>query len=393
MRHFLSFLSLLSLAHPGVKAQDEDFFNFGPDALSYLGAKQTCIESTGSSPIKRCFYTYIPECAGQNSPLVFDIHGYGSSPLLSTLYTGWITKANENCFVVVMPSGNIETSVTLLGENSACWAMPAGLSNANDADALPCCCFNPFGLTDADITDDTTFLRNVAVSVIQNVIPQESANGEREVPVSIDSKRIYMAGHSNGCIASIAMGTVHSDLVAAVCCHAGSAQASFPTSYQPTPMWIAHGSKDPDMLYDGITEYPGFPQYSLLSAHETHNVIAEANGCSKSTSTNFTNFEQSDNNVTRFISDSCINDATVELFTIDDVGHFPYFGFDEENIENGTVLTTVDTTQHAWDFCSQFSLEVEPELILTTPSSASLLFGKSTNVIQFGLFAVIWSLR
>ena len=76
MRHFLPFLSLLSLAHPGVKAQDEDFFNFGPDALSYLGAKQTCIESTGSSPIKRCFYTYIPECAGQNSPLVFDIHGY-----------------------------------------------------------------------------------------------------------------------------------------------------------------------------------------------------------------------------------------------------------------------------------------------------------------------------
>ena len=79
MRRFLSFLSSilklsssLLLAHQ-VKAQEEIF---GPYALSYLGAKQTCIESTGSSLTKRCFYTYIPDCAGPNSPLVFDIHGY-----------------------------------------------------------------------------------------------------------------------------------------------------------------------------------------------------------------------------------------------------------------------------------------------------------------------------
>ena len=191
--------------------------------------------------------------------------------------------------------------------------MPAGLSNANDADALPCCCFNPTGITDADITDDATFLRNVAVSVIENVIPQESSNGEREGPVSIDSKRIYMAGHSNGCIAYIAMGTIHSDLVAAVCYHAGIAQASFPSSYQPTPIWIAFGSKDPDIPYDGIAEFPEFPQYSMLGTQETHDVIADANGCSGSTSTTIINFEQSGNIVTRYISDSCVNDATVDF--------------------------------------------------------------------------------
>lgn len=45
------------------------------------------------------------------------------------------------------------------------------------------------------------------------------------------------------------------------------------------------------------------------------------------------------------------------------VGHIPYLGIDEEqSIESGTVPTTVDTTQHAWDFCSHFSLEVKPEL-------------------------------
>ena len=61
-----------------------------------------------------------------------------------------------------------------------------------------------------------------------------------------------MAGHSNGCVAFIAMVTVHSDLVVGVCCYSGMAQASFPPSYQPTPMWVAHGT------LDEVTHYGGF---------------------------------------------------------------------------------------------------------------------------------------
>jgi hypothetical protein len=73
-----------------------------PDALASLGASHTCIsENDDKSP--RCFYTFVPECAGENSPLVFDIHGYGSSPLVSSYYTGWAEKAAEYCFVLVMP--------------------------------------------------------------------------------------------------------------------------------------------------------------------------------------------------------------------------------------------------------------------------------------------------
>ena len=63
----------------GILASADDLdpapIDFGPNALAYIGAKQTCLESTGSFPAKRCFYTYIPECAGKEAPLVFDIHG------------------------------------------------------------------------------------------------------------------------------------------------------------------------------------------------------------------------------------------------------------------------------------------------------------------------------
>ena len=49
------------------------------NALALYVAKRTCIDSTEFRGT-RCFYTYIPDCAGENSPLVFDLHGYLSCP-------------------------------------------------------------------------------------------------------------------------------------------------------------------------------------------------------------------------------------------------------------------------------------------------------------------------
>lgn len=67
-------LKILFLFHIQiVVGRDAD--QFDEDALSHIGAKRTCIESTSRYCDQRCFYTYIPECAGENSPLVFDIHG------------------------------------------------------------------------------------------------------------------------------------------------------------------------------------------------------------------------------------------------------------------------------------------------------------------------------
>ncbi len=69
--------------------------------------KRTCIASTAYDG-ERCFYTYIPDCALESLPvtvpLVFDIHGLGSCPLFNVFYTGWKQKADENCFVLVLPT-------------------------------------------------------------------------------------------------------------------------------------------------------------------------------------------------------------------------------------------------------------------------------------------------
>ena len=113
-----------------------------------------------------------------------------------------------------------------------------------------CCCGNNWPVT-IRTTDDMSFLRNVAALTVEKVPITSSSNS-----VAIDTKRIYMVGHSNGCIASIGMGMMHSDLVAAVGCHSGTTFRDFPTGadskqkchytypYIPTPMIMVHGKKD-----------------------------------------------------------------------------------------------------------------------------------------------------
>lgn len=316
--------------------------DFGPDALSSIGAKRTCISNPGAPDYnaERCFYTYIPTCAGVNAPLVFDIHGKGSSPQAIASYSGWTSLADENCFVVVLPSGNIVPPATR-DSSASCFSLPSGLTKSNGVDAAPCCCTNESRHVSADLTLDTTFLEQVAETAIHDV-PDETFGS-----VSIDRNRIYMSGHSIGCIASLSMAAEHSDLVAAVGCFSGVAQSPFPSSYQPTPTWVVHGTLDTLVPHDG--------RRKALSAMETYQAFADANGCTARTEYSIDN---GGNPGTRYISDGCVDDATVELLSLQDVGHYTYESKNGKG--EGTVPTKLDTVRMAWEFVSQYSLGRPP---------------------------------
>ena len=159
--------------------------------------------------------------------------------------------------------------------------------------------------------------------------------------VTINTKRIYMAGHSNGCMMSFAMALKHSDLVAAVCCHAGNVLTKASDDYNPRPMWFVHGMKDDVVPYEGSGTDLYFP-----GALDGFNYLSTLNGCNSTNTT--VSFEEGN---TRTASD-CINDANIELMTLTDVEHRPY-----KNME-----TQVDTTLAAWEFCSSYELSDEPVL-------------------------------
>eukprot|EP00980_Cylindrotheca_fusiformis_P020945 scaffold7970_cov118-Cylindrotheca_fusiformis.AAC.1 len=241
-----------------------------PDRMIEIGAEQTCIKSDDFEG-ERCFYTLIPDCAGEDSPLVYDIHGYGASPALLTFVTQWNNKAEENCFVLVYPIGTTDPDTV----QDPCWGIPGGLQLENGTASPPCCCVKGSEAVPND--DEGPFLRQIA-AVLSRDIPIQTSGS-----VTIDTKRIYMAGHSNGCITSLYMAAQFSDMVAAVGCHSGTGVSPFPDTYNPRPIAMIHGKADSAIGYDkSLRLFSTMPGYNitlpLFSALDTYDIISETNG-------------------------------------------------------------------------------------------------------------------
>jgi len=235
-----------------------------------------------------------------------------------------------------------------------CWAVP-GLGNpggflGNNTVTMPCCCYVGDFPTLPAITGDPTFLRNIASVAVRDTAANSGGR------VTIDTKRIYLAGHSNGCMASLAMAAHHSDMVAGVCCHAGVVLGEFPAGYAPTPIMTVHGAVDKKVPYEKEVEV--FPGLAMLSAVQTHAIFAEANGCRESTETEF---ERANQTYRMLKSTNCTDGADVVLLTLPTAGHSPYKDMNYE-LEADEEVPRIDTTQMAWDFCSAHSLRSAPSL-------------------------------
>ncbi len=228
----------------------------------------------------------------------------------------------------------------------------------NDVSTTGCCCTQPDDPSylepfEPSITDDLTFLRQTAAVVVRE-IPIETSN-----LLSIDTKRIYMAGHSNGCITSLSMAAIHSDLVAAVGCHAGALVTPFAENYVATPVWMAIGTADPEINYNGSdTSFPFF-----LGAESMHLKFTEANECLDTVENQAAKTNSGLNSYTEFVSSNCNEGANVVLVALDDVGHSPYLGDESSDVPDmGGEPVTLDTTQMAWDFVKSYSLVNAPIL-------------------------------
>lgn len=214
-------------------------------------------------------------------------------------------------------------------------------------------------LIDPDVTKDDLFIRLVASYVVRDV--PLSTDGA----VTIDTKRIYFGGHSNGCMMAQAMAMLHSDLVAAVACHSGPLLTPASASYDPTPMWNAQGKID-IFSYDGEVR----PEFNLNvkfpSMDARFEYLSGLNGCSSYENKTLTGF--SDEGFIQTAS-NCTNNATVEFVTLNNVGHYPFPNYDENNegsnLDSPNLYPLIDyeSTKAAWEFVSNHELNEEPELM------------------------------
>jgi polyhydroxybutyrate depolymerase len=185
--------------------------------------------------------------SGRPAPLLILLHGYGSSGRDHDGYFHLGATADQRGFLYAYPDGTINSS------GDRFW-------NATDA----CCDFYGSGVA------DDAYLAGVITAI--------------QARLSVDPKRIYLVGHSNGGFMSYRLACAHPDLIAAIVSLAGATFAK-PGDCAPTaPVGVLqiHGTADDTIAFKGGTIEglsSGTPMASYPGAESTVRAWATYDGC------------------------------------------------------------------------------------------------------------------
>jgi polyhydroxybutyrate depolymerase len=218
----LLLLSLLGACSPGGSSHPAPTV---PGTSAPTG--QTVTVEAGERP----FQLYVPASyvAGTPVPLVVLLHGYRSSAAEQESYFGLKAQADLRGFLYALPDGTRDK------QGNRFW-------NATDA----CCDF------DQSTVDDSAYLH----SLIANV----------RGGYSVDPRRVYVIGHSNGGFMTYRTACEHADEITAVV-SLGGAMWNDPAKCAPArPVSVLeiHGSADETIRYTGGSvgggSFPGAEQ-------------------------------------------------------------------------------------------------------------------------------------
>jgi polyhydroxybutyrate depolymerase len=199
---------------------------------STSGTSAATTTSGTSAPIggDRPVVVHVPASyqPGTPVPLVMMLHGYSASALIEEAYLGITAESDKRGFIYAMPDGTVDQT---------------GLRFWNATDA--CCDLYGTGV------DDSTYLSSVISQI--------------EARYTIDPKRAYLVGHSNGAFMSYRMACDHADQVTALVSLAGAMweDVSKCTPSAPVSTLEIHGTADTTIAYDGGAisghTYPSVP--------------------------------------------------------------------------------------------------------------------------------------
>jgi polyhydroxybutyrate depolymerase len=253
-------------------------------STTQLTSTTTTIVSSG-----RAYSKFVPSSYSKNSrvPLVLLLHGYGSTGAQQESYMKFVAVAEKNQFILVYPDGNTDS----IGRRF--W-------NATDA----CCNF-------FSQVDDDAYLLSIL--------------NEMESNYSIDAKRIYFVGHSNGGFMSYRMACRHSDRIAAIASLAGASyfKATDCGAKNSVSVLQVHGTNDETILYEGGQIFSN----SYPSAFASVSQWATFNQCTQNAVTRSTKLDLEGNIAGDETSikawTNCQNSSEVELWTMQNATHIP----------------------------------------------------------------------
>lgn len=253
----------------------------------------------------REYLLYIPESydSTQNVPLLFVLHGFGGEASKFVSEADFRTIANQNNIIVVYPQGS-----ELDG-----WPHWNAALNSKD---------------NKSTVDDFGFF--------ETLIDKLSST------YSIDSKRVYTCGYSNGGFMSFALGCFKSDRFAAVGSISGTMlEESYNecTPSHPTPVIVFHGTND------NVVPYAGGEGFTPIE-----NVLNYWTIFNKTSTTPITE-EVIDNGTTieKYRYEEGTNNTSVEHFKVINGNHV-WFEMDYKGKNTEDLI---------WDFFSQYSIDGE----------------------------------
>ena len=254
-----------------------------PSTTQPTGTSTTIVSSA------RAYSKFVPSSYSKDTsiPLVVLLHGYGSTGAQQESYMKFESVAEKNKFILVYPDGTIDSS------GRRFW-------NATDA----CCDFF------SAVADDVYLL-----SILK----------EMESNYSIDAKRIYFVGHSNGGFMSYRMACKNSDRIAAIASLAGASffKATDCGAKSSVSVLQVHGTKDETILYEGGqilgNSYPS--AFASTSQWATVNQCTQ-NAVSRSTKLDLEgNIAGDETSIKAWTN--CQNSSEVELWTVENATHIP----------------------------------------------------------------------
>lgn len=261
-----------------------------PTSAAPSTAAATTVAPTPRADPSRPYDVFVPTSydAATPMPLLLLLHGYSASGDIQEAYFQMQALAEARGFLYVHPDGTVNP----IGEQF--W-------NATPA----CCGFN-------SKVDDSQYLLDIITDVSN--------------AYSVDPKRIYVMGHSNGGFMSYRMACDHADVVAAVASLAGAtfADAAACSPEQPVSVLQVHGTADATISYTGGeilgNAYPG--------AIATAATWADYNGCTGglgAAEATGVDFDQSvpGAETTQQYHEGCPTGVEVGVWTIDGGSHIP----------------------------------------------------------------------
>jgi polyhydroxybutyrate depolymerase len=252
-----------------------------PSAPSNLTAGESTHTLTHGD-LERSYILYVPASVNwsQPVPLVFVFHGGTGNAESAIRMSGFNQVADENGFIAAYPNGTSRVSNDIL----LTW------------NGGTCC-----GFAQQKNIDDVGFTRAI-VNDLQSI-------------ASIDTKRIYATGMSNGAILSQRLACEATDIFAAIAPVAGTLNFPQCNPSQSISVIEFHGTDDQHIPYDG-----GFGPQSLVnvdfaSVKDSVGFWTSFNKCTSQPKTN------SFNDIQHELWTGCANSTSVELYTVIGGGH------------------------------------------------------------------------